>query len=610
MSKFRNLWGELEKLRAALGEATDQTPALIGDVHAELRGSAENLIDYVSLRQFDLRPLQFALERHGFSSLGRMEGHVRDAFFQVRSRVGEALRCETATAFGDGQEESLDHVGATGAESEQLLHKHTQALLGPRPHGRHVYVMVTAPSAAEVTEAWAARLLDAGMNVLRVNGAHEGAAQWLQVVETVRRVAGARGTPVRVLVDLPGPKLRTVAARAGLHVARWKPERDALGRVLRPCQVAIHPDDLPAGSDTEPNLRVPREVFVSLAPGDELVFRDARGRSRRLVVAVLPSRRLIGNLRRTAYVVEGIRVEQRRAAQTIAEFVIAQVPERPAVIRLSTGDLLRLEPTPVDAEALTGELPVVGCTLPQAVSALEPGARVIFDDGKIDCVAERRAGRGMLLKVTRAAEGGANLGAEKGINLPDTALRGVDFTAGDEAALDFALAHADMVGLSFIRNRASVTALYRRLESAKKDLGVVLKIETAAAFADLPGILLTAMSRYPLGVMIARGDLAIEVGFQRLAEVQEELLWLCEAARLPVIWATEVLAHLARDGVATRAEVTDAAMSVRAECVMLNKGPKIDLAAQTLVDILHRMEEHQYKKRSLYRKLSLRLPPG
>jgi len=181
-------------------------------------------------------------------------------------------------------------------------------------------------------------------------------------------------------------------------------------------------------------------------------------------------------------------------------------------------------------------------------------------------------------------------------------------TSGDETALTFALSHADMIGLSFIKGPASVLALYRRLAEAKHDLGVVLKIETASAFADLPGILLTAMQRYPLGVMIARGDLAIEVGFQRLAEVQEELLWLCEAAQLPVIWATEVLANLAREGVATRAEVTDAAMSVRAECVMLNKGPQIDAATLALVDILRRMEGHQYKKRSLYRKLSLRLP--
>ena len=71
-------------------------------------------------------------------------------------------------------------------------------------------------------------------------------------------------------------------------------------------------------------------------------------------------------------------------------------------------------------------------------------------------------------------------------------------------------------------------------------------------------------------VMIARGDLAVEVGFTRLAELQEELLWLCEAAHVPVVWATQVLQSLAKTGFPTRAEVTDAAHAVRAECVMLN----------------------------------------
>jgi pyruvate kinase len=117
------------------------------------------------------------------------------------------------------------------------------------------------------------------------------------------------------------------------------------------------------------------------------------------------------------------------------------------------------------------------------------------------------------------------------------------------------------------------------------------------------------MTRYPVGVMIARGDLAVEAGFERLAELQEEILWLCEAAHVPVIWATQVLDQMARTGTATRAEVTDAAMSVRAECVMLNKGPCVTEALTALVDILRRMENHQYKKRSLYRKLGLEMPP-
>ena len=107
------------------------------------------------------------------------------------------------------------------------------------------------------------------------------------------------------------------------------------------------------------------------------------------------------------------------------------------------------------------------------------------------------------------------------------------------------------------------------------------------------------------GVMIARGDLAVECGFERLAELQEEILWFAEAAHLPVIWATQVLEHLAKEGVPSRAEITDAAMGERAECVMLNKGRHVVEAVHTLDNILKRMASHQMKKRSLLRRLNL-----
>src|SRR6266545_2375344 len=105
--------------------------------------------------------------------------------------------------------------------------------------------------------------------------------------------------------------------------------------------------------------------------------------------------------------------------------------------------------------------------------------------------------------------------------------------------------------------------------------------------------------------MIARGDLAIECGFERLAEVQEELLWLCEAAHVPVIWATSVLDSLAKSGMPTRAEVSDAALAHRAECVMLNKGPHILEAVSALDDILRRMQAHESKKTARLRALHL-----
>ena len=124
----------------------------------------------------------------------------------------------------------------------------------------------------------------------------------------------------------------------------------------------------------------------------------------------------------------------------------------------------------------------------------------------------------------------------------------------------------------------------------------MLKIETPLAIRNLPRLIIQAGGAMPVAVMIARGDLAVEIGFERLSEMQEEILWLCEAAHVPVVWATQVLDSLVKDGTASRAETTDAAMGQRAECVMLNKGPHLAEAVIFLNQILHRMDRHQSKK--------------
>ena len=103
--------------------------------------------------------------------------------------------------------------------------------------------------------------------------------------------------------------------------------------------------------------------------------------------------------------------------------------------------------------------------------------------------------------------------------------------------------------------------------------------------------------------MIARGDLAVEASFELLAQLQEDILGFGEACHLPVIWATQVLDSLAHSGVPTRAEMTDAAMSMRAECVMLNKGPFVAEATRMLDKIIRNMELRHYKGRSLFPKL-------
>jgi len=133
----------------------------------------------------------------------------------------------------------------------------------------------------------------------------------------------------------------------------------------------------------------------------------------------------------------------------------------------------------------------------------------------------------------------------------------------------------------------------------------VLKIETRAAFENLPSLLLAALGRPPAGVMVARGDLGVELGFERMAEVQEEILWLAEAAHLPVIWATQVLETLTKTGTPTRGEVTDAAMSARAECVMLNKGPFVVEAVRFIDSLMMRMRDHNHKKTPMLRRLKV-----
>jgi pyruvate kinase len=210
------------------------------------------------------------------------------------------------------------------------------------------------------------------------------------------------------------------------------------------------------------------------------------------------------------------------------------------------------------------------------------------------------------VKITHAGPAGHRLRADKGINLPKSKLSLPALTDKDMQDLKFVVQYADMVGYSFVHTADDVRRLQMQLkEMGKRDLGIVLKIETRAAFDNLPDILLAALESPVVGVMIARGDLAVEVGFERMAEIQEEMLWMCEAAHIPVIWATQVLERLSKKGDYSRAEITDAAMSERAECVMLNKGPYVLAAVQTLDNILKRMQAHQLKKRSMMRPLKL-----
>jgi pyruvate kinase len=248
----------------------------------------------------------------------------------------------------------------------------------------------------------------------------------------------------------------------------------------------------------------------------------------------------------------------------------------------------------------------IGVSLAEFFDCVKPGEPIWLDDGKIGGVIRQVTPDRAIVEITHARTAGEKLVPEKGINLPESDLRISSLTNEDLGVLQFVVRNADIVGYSFVRRAADVRELQARLaELGGENLGIILKIETREGFQQLPQLLLAAMQTRAVGVMIARGDLAVECGYQRLAEVQEEILWICEAAHMPVIWATQVLESLAKTGIPSQSEITDAAMGERAECVMLNKGPYIVAAVRALDDILRRMQSHQEKKRSMLRKLHL-----
>ncbi len=578
----------LAALTTAVTRATSAYRARIDAALPRHRESAENLAHYLGLRQQDVRELQLELAAIGLSSLGRSEGHVLD----ILERLGAWLANDADRAASD-PEDRLDW-----ARARAILHENTHALFGERPTERHVYIMVTAPDAAEVTPDWADRILDAGADILRINAAHGDADGWRATAACFTARATLRGRPGRVIVDLPGPKFRAELRqreRAVLHFARKK---DRLGKTTEPTLVT-----LVAEHGGEREVPIPPSWLPALERGDVLELTDAAGRKRQLVVERSEPTRVIASSEQSLYVVASLPLTWRRGDATLGEGSVGSLPFVPTTLRLSPGDAFVLSARD-DTEA--GDLPELTMPEPGLLAQVRPGERVILDDGKIAAVVEERRGEGLVCRVHKALRAPTRLRSGKGIAFPDSTLEVPGLGERDALALRVALEVAHGVGVSFVSSAADVADVGERIRAAEKPgFGMILKLETRGAMDHLPDILFEAMKYHPVGLMIARGDLAVELTFERLAEMQEELLWFGEACHLPVVWATEVLDTVAHSGVPTRAEVTDAAMSMRAECVMLNKGPFIADATRMLADIIHKMEKHQYKKRSLFRKLGL-----
>lgn len=597
----------------------EQTEALRKDLenHAELgreailtlppvhKVSAENLLHYLAFRNHDLRPLQDRLAPLGLSSLGRAEAHVMATLDAVLNN----LYLLSGKHPEHGETASPQDAFDAG---NQRLETNTVRLFGEHPGKRRTHIMVTMPAEAATDYMLVHRLLSSGMNCMRINCAHDDPATWEGMIRHLRDAERATGESCRILMDLGGPKLRTGPMELLPAIVKIRPVRNAHGHVLRHARIWLTSDRLSRNESAAADacIVVEKEWLERCRAGDLLLLRDARDSSRKWRVREVTGDGCWAECNKTTYVENGTVLRRRGYKDPVT---VRSLPRQQDVIHVRNDDVLLIvnsdEPGQPALRDDNGDLlspGKVSLPIPEIYRDTHRGETVCFDDGRIAGIIEKKSPGRLQVRITHTRKPLEKLAAGKGVNFPDTQLSLPALGEKDLAALEFAARHADMVGLSFANRPEDVRELHEQLlKLGCENVAVVLKIETRWGFARLPLLILEAMKFPACGVMIARGDLAVECGFKRLAEVQEEMLWICEAAHVPVIWATQVLEGLTKRGHASRAEITDAANSQAAECVMLNKGPHIAEAVQTLDDILRRMQDHRSKKQSMLRRLHI-----
>jgi pyruvate kinase len=464
----KDLRRELELIREELLKAEKKYSDLAVKADSRHRSGCVNLIHYLRFRSIELEPLQVKLHDLGLSSLANAESHILHQINSILERLGVHSR--------DNSKNGFQHSANDVKEKSMLLFGGKD---DDNPH-----IMVTFDKSMSEDYDKVKTLLKAGMNVARINTAHDDPRKWLKMIRYIKQASAELNRPCVIYMDLAGPKIRTCF----------------FGRQHRENKIHLKEN----------------EVFFLAENGREHV----------------------------------------------------------------------------------GKNKLVGLSAKGILSFVKKNQRVLFDDGRVEAKVLQSRATNLKLEVTRIDGKKNGLKAGKGINFPDSEIDLPALSETDLRNLPFIASHAHLIGYSFVQSPEDIVKLKKAIPP-KTSCSLILKIETHKAVRFFPDLLFKAMEDPLFGVMIARGDLAAEIGFDRLGHVQDELLWICEAARVPVIWATQVMESQNKSGLATRSEITDALHGSMAECIMINKGPHQADVIKTLQKILSSGRHQQHKKRYL-----------
>ncbi|ULT54613.1 pyruvate kinase [Neobacillus drentensis] len=440
------------------------------DLQGDARMCRDNLISYLVLREQHLLSLRQELTNKGLADLMQSPEHLLYTLEKIVGYLPISLPSQK------------NLLVPTPDESSKILTKRTNELFGNRMN--QPAIMVTVDSKVLNNPSQIEELLRNGMDVARINCAHDDQDIWKDLIDAIRDVekklrleGNYHKNDCKIYMDLAGPKVR-------------------VGK-------------LPAAP-------------ILVMKGDRLRL-----------------------------------------------YLNSEASGHPA-----------LENTPAG----------VPVTLEKAFRNVRVNDSIFIDDGKIRGFVTQVTKEIVEVEIDSPALKPIRIKEGKGLNLPDSllSLNLPALTKKDLADIPFITKHADIVGISFVHSPLDLRKLRQELDILNRtDMGVVAKIETKDAIHNLARIILEGLHFKRFGIMLARGDLAVEVGLENLSFVQDEILTICSAAYTPVIWATGVLEKLTKKGIPTRAEMTDAAYGTRANCIMLNKGAFVIDAVKMLVKIVN-----------------------
>lgn len=643
----------------------DQFPVTI---NIENEKSRDNLLCYLTLRKHNLENLQMRLAEQGLSSLGRLEGYVLTGIKQVLNHFHISHTNQSSSSslqevtYKEGQsilaKRSRLLLGRPreGRTTRIMVTLDVDAALQPQlmeellTHGMDIARINCAHG---TKKEWK-------MIIEAIRDAEERLIQREQDVKRkCRIVMDLAGPKIRTgPMPLEVRPLRIVVPK-DVHN---RPVRMVEGFLDSEAPFTEKISLTGVDPSFVISLSNGRQTLSTLNVGERLSLIDTRGRPRTMVILerTSPTRIRVG-IEKTTYLQEGIRLQRQKRSiprrnshdspnhdhnttntsplestysvasgcnndsgssvlsdnnhrqddntdSDIDSIVVGRISPQPIDVEVTSGDKLILLKTAINDPFrvnISDSVTEISCTLPEILHNVQQGHRVFIDDGKIEAVVLSHTEEYLLLKIVSPYDTTAKIKTQKGLNFPDSELAVPAITAEDIENLDFIVNHATAVAPSFVHSSKDIQDLYDALVRIdRSDFGIIAKIETRSAIHNLSNILLSGLGLPKFGVLIARGDLAVEIGFENLSLVQEDILCLCEAAHIPVILATQILETLAKSGLPTRAEITDAAMGYRAECVMLNKGKHILEAVKILSLLLGGEEKHHIKKRQILRDLT------